>query len=138
MNLPGTARSHVWTGLLIALVGVFVGGYAYTGERIYHIEYIGVAFFGFLLVVAGSVLSGIGQANRPRLGGNPNNQDDEPGLIERLKAKVASEEEPDPVSATLECADCGEVFDAEGTPPLDVECPNCGSADEVEVPELGA
>lgn len=86
MNLPGSAKIHVWIGLLASLMGVLVGGYAYTGWRIYHLTYLPVALLGLVLVLGGSALAGYGQANRPRLGGR--GSDEEPGTLAKLKAAV--------------------------------------------------
>lgn len=86
MNLPGSPRLHVWVGLLVALVGVLVGGYAYTSWRIYHLHYLPVALVGLALVIGGSALAGYGQANRPRLGGR--DAGDDPGLIKRLTTAI--------------------------------------------------
>lgn len=135
MNLPGSAKLHVWTGLLLALVGVLVGGYAYTGDRVYHIEFIAVAFGGFLLLVAGSILAGWGQANRPRLGEDPRNEEDSTSIAERIAALLDRGDEGERVEATLECPECREIFDAEGEPPFEATCPKCGHADRVEIPE---
>lgn len=138
MKLPGSAKAHVWIGLVLALVGIVVGGYAYTGDRIYRIEFIGVAFLGFLMMVGGSVLAGWGQANRPRLGGNPANQEESPSLGERVKGLVGGandEGQGEPVSVTVSCPDCSSVFETEGTPPFEATCPECGHEDEIEVPE---
>ncbi len=144
MNLPGSPKLHVWLGLTVALAGILVGGYAYTGDRIYRIEFIPVAFVGFLLLVGGSTLAGYGQANRPRLGGNPASQDDAPSMLDRLKALVdrgAPSNEDDEadaseqVSVTVACPDCETVFETEGPPPFEATCPECGHEDTIEVPE---
>lgn len=139
MNLPGRAKTHVWTGLVVALVGVGVGAYAYTGDRVYHLEFVAVALGGLALVVGGSTLAGYGQANRPRLGGaaarDDEEDEDEPSILERLKGLFVSEEEADPVEATVECPSCEHVFDAEGTPPFEATCPACEHTDTVEVPD---
>lgn len=151
MNLPGSARSHVWIGLVVALVGIAVAGYAYTGDRAYDILYVLVAFLGFALLVLGSLLTGWGQANRPRMGGKAARRKEEAkgseGLTARLKAWVASgsrqdestppasEDEDEHVVATVRCPDCGEVFTASGVVPFETTCPSCGKVDQVRAPE---
>lgn len=90
MNLPGPPRLHVWVGLLGALAGALVGGYAYTGDRIFDIVYLPVALAGLALLIAGSALAGYGQANRPRLGGRQtDDEEDEPSFTQRLRASAA-------------------------------------------------
>jgi hypothetical protein len=93
--------------LLVALVGVLVGGYAYTGDRIYRIQYLPMALFGLALVVAGSSLAGYGQANRPRLGGRQD--DEEPSAFRRLRTWLADlvgdDEEKPAVQADSEADD---------------------------------
>jgi hypothetical protein len=106
VNLPGSAKLHLYTGLLIALVGVLVGGYAYTGSRIYDIVYLPVALLGLALVLGGSALAGYGQANRPRLGGRGG--DDEPGAIEKLEAWIADLRSDDEGDEAVEADDAGE------------------------------
>lgn len=93
MRLPGRARTHVWLGLLAALAGVILGGYAYTGDRIYELVYLPLALLGLALLVAGSALAGYGQANRPRLGGRQEEEDEEPGLLTRLRARLTGDED---------------------------------------------
>lgn len=92
MNLPGSPRTHVWTGLAVALVGVLVGGYAYTSWRIYYIKYLPVALAGLALLIVGSALAGYGQANRPRLGGKARAEDEggERSTLDRLRDAIAS------------------------------------------------
>lgn len=91
MNLPGSAKTHLWTGLLLALGGVLVGGYAYTGDRIYELTFLPVALFGLILVLGGSALAGYGQANRPRMGGRPSQDEDEgPTFRERVQERFAA------------------------------------------------
>lgn len=158
MNLPGSPKLHLWVGLTISLVGVLVGGYAYTGDRAYEIQFVAVALLGFLLLVAGGVLAGYGQANRPRLGGRAAATEDEPSLVDRLKARftgddeedaeageAASEPTPEPAPnpgdgsgstlATVECPSCQHVFEADGDPPFTATCPDCGHEGEVDVPQ---
>lgn len=86
MNLPGSPRLHVWVGLLLALVGVLVGGYAYTSWRIYFLHYLPIALVGLVLLIGGSALAGYGQANRPRLGGR--GASEKPGLLDRLSTAI--------------------------------------------------
>lgn len=86
MNIPGSPRLHVWLGIILAFAGALIGGYAYTGERIYEIVYLPVALVGLVLLVAGSALAGYGQANRPRLGGAPSDEEETPSLLDRARA----------------------------------------------------
>ncbi len=153
MDLPGSPRTHVWVGLVIALFGIAVGGYAYTGDRAYHFGFIFVAFLGFVMVVGGSVLTGWGQANRPRMGGkaarrkseeDEEDEEDDAGIGQRLSAAVAGlaasvkdRRRGDTVLATVQCPDCGFVFEAEGEPPFQATCPECGYKDQVEAPPDG-
>lgn len=156
MDLPGSPKAHVWIGLVIALVGVAIGGYAYTGDRVYHAEFILVAFLGFALLVGGSVLTGWGQANRPRMGGkaarrkeekakqakaDADQADDGPGIGQRvagamagLTDRVKEMRRSDTIVATVQCPGCGEVFEAEGSPPFEATCPACGHVDQVQGP----
>lgn len=87
MNLPGSAKTHLWAGLILAFVGILVGGYAYTGERIYRIAFLPIALVGLVMVLGGSALAGYGQANRPRLGGRQDD-DDDPSLLDRLRSWI--------------------------------------------------
>lgn len=155
MNVPGSPKLHIWLGLVVALVGTFVGGYAYTGDRAYHLEFILVALLGFLLIVAGGTLAAYGQASRPRLGGTPsqNDEDEEdeedegPSFLDRVKAQVTvlaasgtdgeeprGEEPVEPVEATVKCPDCSNVFETTGQAPFTATCPECGHEDTVEIP----
>lgn len=157
MDLPGSPRAHVWVGLVIALVGVAIGGYAYTGDRAYHAVYILVAVLGFAMVVGGSMLTGWGQANRPRMGGKAArrkadkegkvDKEDEggsPGVTKRLaqavtglRERVSDRRRGETVVATLQCPDCGFVFEAEGEVPFEATCPECGYVDLVDEPPAG-
>lgn len=156
MELPGSPKVHVWSGMVIALVGVAVGGYAYTGDRAYHAVYILVAFLGFLMVLGGSLLTGWGQANRPRMGGRAarrreekkdtgtDDEDTGPGIAQRLTGavtgltdRVREMRQADTVVATLQCPDCGFVFEAEGEVPFEATCPECRYVDEVTEPADG-
>lgn len=151
MNVPGSPKLHIWLGLIIALLGTFVGGYAYTGDRAYHLEFILVAVLGFALIVAGGTLAAHGQASRPRLGGKKaqgeDEEEDEPSFVDRVKAQVAAwtgsnpgnEEDQaasdaEPVQATVKCPDCSNVFETTGQAPFEASCPECGHEDTVEVP----
>jgi hypothetical protein len=125
LNLPGSPKTHLWVGLVLSLVGVLVGGYAYTGDRIYHIEFLPVALLGLALLVGGSALAGYGQANRPRLGGR-RDEDEQPGLLARARASIqglirrgdedeAEGEDPDedePPDTEAEPTDGGEAASA--------------------------
>lgn len=157
MELPGSPKVHVWSGLVIALVGIALGGYAYTGDRAYHAVFILVAFLGFLMVVGGSVLTGWGQANRPRMGGKAarrkqeakaneeqEDEDESPSIGQRLTGavtgltdRVREMRQGDAIVATVRCPDCGFVFEAEGEPPFEATCPECGYVDEVTTPAGG-
>lgn len=161
MELPGSPKVHVWTGLVIALVGVGLGGYAYTGDRAYHAAYILVALLGFLMVVGGSTLTGWGQANRPRMGGKAarrkqenkdkgtDDEDDDgsqgigqrlagavTGLTDRVR-QMRQMRQGDTVVATVQCPGCGFVFEAEGQVPFEATCPECGYVDQVTKPAGG-
>lgn len=92
-RIPGSPRAHVWVGLVLATIGIAVGGYAYTGPRAYRFEFIFVALLGFLLLAGGSLLTGYGQANRPRMG-KPKRTKRAKGEA-RSKASKADREAPD-------------------------------------------
>ncbi len=147
MNVPGSPKLHIWLGLLVSLVGVFVGGYAYTGERVYDIWFIPVAVLGFALVAGGSVLAAYGQARRPRLGGASNDEKDDASAswTGRIRAWFGSNGTEDgrgepagdaggEMDVTVECPSCQAVFSRTGDPPFKVSCPECGHEDTVEVP----
>lgn len=148
MRVPGSPQAHVWTGLLLALVGVFVAGFAYTGDRAYHLVYIAVAFLGFALLVGGSLLAGHGQANKPRLGprepasAKPRSMRSKQG---RRRTRTRAEaprpaktpkpgKPPKQLEVTLACSACGEVFEARGKPPFTATCPSCGHHGRVPKP----
>lgn len=147
VDLPGRARTHVWLGLVVSLVGVAVGAYAYTGDRIYELEFLVVAVVGLALIVGGSTLAGVGQSNRPRMGGPPD--EEEPSLLKRLRERVlgdgdakADEEEDQaeaapsqPLRVRVGCPTCEAAFEASGVPPFEATCPECGHEDEVPVPD---
>ena len=153
MDLPGSPRTHVWGGMVIALVGVALGGYAYTGDRAYEFTFIFVAVLGFALVVTGSLLTGYGQANRPRMGGRKKARDaakgeedgDEAGAdgglnrlstaIRSVPAKIRDRARGQEVAATLACNACGHVFEARGHPPFDATCPQCDQLAQVGKPQ---
>lgn len=136
VDLPGRPKTHLYLGLVVALVGVGVGAYAYTGDRVYRIEFLAVALFGLALIVGGSTLAGVGQANRPRMGGPVD--EEEPSLLDELRAAVFGgdgDEEAEPVTAKLECPSCEHVFEEEGHPPFETACPSCEHEDAVRIPD---
>ncbi len=143
MKLPGPPKLWLNVGILIALVGVVVGGYAYTGDRAYEIEFVAVAFLGFLLLVLGSWMAGWAQAQRPRLGAARERDDDEdneergkPSLTERLKAALPGRSGTGTaMQAQVACPSCRAVFETEGSPPFQATCPECGHEDRVERPQ---
>lgn len=147
MNVPGSARSHVWVGLLVALMGVFVGGYAYTGERVYDLWFVGVAVLGLVLVLGGGLLAAYGQANRPRLGGVAKARKDEEdeeesvswgdrlrGFLGRFGKDEDEEGGGERLSVEMRCPSCGTSFSRVGRPPFEAACPACGFEDSVEAP----
>jgi hypothetical protein len=106
VNLPGSAKTHLYVGLIVAFVGIVVGGYAYTGDRIYDIVYLPVALFGLALLLAGSALAGYGQANRPRLGGR--GQDEEPSIFGKLALWITDRARGDDAETEAEADDVDE------------------------------
>jgi hypothetical protein len=143
----------VYTGLIVSVVGILAGGYAYTGDRVYHIEYLALALFGFALLVVGGLLAGYGQANRPRLG----QQSKEPLLqgfgkfftslpfVEHDEDEEEDATNDDPtdgtestadadegegsdaaIEATLACPSCDIHFTRTGVVPFGAHCPECG------------
>lgn len=144
MNLPGPPKLWLNVGILIALIGVVVGGYAYTGDRAYEIEFVAVAVLGFVLLVLGSWMAGWAQAQRPRLGGASKRDDDadgekreKPSLAERLKAALPGRSDTGPpMQARVACPSCRAVFETEGSPPFQATCPECGHEDRVERPQV--
>lgn len=141
MKLPGPPKLWLWIGLVLATAGVVVGGYAYTGDRAYQIEYVAVAVLGFIVMLAGSILAGWAQAQRPRLGEKPRKKkegEDKPSVLARLRAKLPggadSDEGGEAVEATVACPSCGQAFDVAGRPPFEATCPECGHEDTVQAP----
>jgi hypothetical protein len=143
VNLPGAPRLHVWTGLIVATIGILVGGYAYTGDRIYHLEFLAVALFGFALLVVGGILAGYGQANRPRLG----HRDEKPPLFggfdewwanltgqanptaSNSEADPEPNPEPETETADEDASNTHEETDEDssdsGAVTVDLACPDC-------------
>lgn len=131
MNLPGSAKTHLWGGLAVALVGVLVGGYAYTGDRIYRLAFLPLALVGLVLVLGGSALAGYGQANRPRMGGRPSqDEDDGPTFRERVQETFAGLLGDDAEEDDEETADDPAEHDADAssTPATDEQPPETDEA----------
>lgn len=60
-NVPPT-HPTVWIGLGLAVVGLVVATYAYTGARVYEIGFAFVALFGAILALAGILVAAWGRS----------------------------------------------------------------------------
>lgn len=107
---------------------MFVAAWSFTGDRTYHIEFVGVLFVGLVMIGVGSWWAGRNRARQARLGGRS------AATSNKKKEGKAEAKAPDAdaVRYTLECPNCDHIFEVDSDAALErVSCPECGHSDAV-------
>jgi len=136
-----TTRSRWPIGLGVAVAGLVVALFAYTGDRTYYLAWFYLAVLAFALVIAGIGYVGYDRAIRPELERRKARGLPAPAPFrERARALMAEAPSPPTRDASTEtagrhgrvervrmsCPSCAHVFSAEGVRPILVSCPRCG------------
>jgi len=113
-------------GAILAALGALLALWAYSGDRVYDLTYLGLAFFGGVLVVAGVGVLSVVRASADKAGRKTAAAPAAP-----LAGPRASHLPSALLAHRVECPRCKAIFVRVGQAPFETTCPRCGASGSV-------
>lgn len=119
-------RALLPAGLVLAIAGVFLALWAFTGKRSLELTYFWWALSGLALVIVGVAVAALGRALAPR--GRAARKGPPPAMKPRAVPAAFPTARPQdtPAHALLRCPDCASTFPMPAGQGA-ISCPSCGA-----------